>query len=506
MNAVAALEFRGVQRFVFGSFRLLDAVGRSALITHVTDPDQSEVRQLLDRHGCRFLGGGVSSLYVDAPDRASAQRFVADWTRLVRDDTDTAQITAAVIDIHETETVTPAQVSAALYAARSRDHISHQPALSAGFTTDCGVTGAPADSISTTRGVELLAGDVVRARQRAREWHADIDAALVDLHTPAAPAGQHRHWGVPLQLDLLSDNRGDSSRLSVIHLDIDGLGRRLRDYTNARPDSDQFTAANTARLCLRDWMQTLVWHLIGLIAASGQRVDDQERTVITGFPDRLSIALHGEQDLVWLPMRLVVAAGDDATLVCDHRLAWSLALAAMEWVGTDTTDLAETDPRRRLAGLGAPFDEPLTISIGIAEFPTGSPLSVAYERADAMTRHAKTRTGTSSVAWDIASPGAAQAIAAAHGAQHTATTGQPYDMDGLRYLLGDLLGPESGSLRSPGLSRGSVKQAALAGPAQLWRLLQGSRVPDAITREAEVRDGFELLDRHLHLSAQAGEQ
>ncbi|GAA3130934.1 hypothetical protein GCM10020255_004680 [Rhodococcus baikonurensis] len=42
-------------------------------------------------------------------------------------------------------------------------------------------------------------------------------------------------------------------------------------------------------------------------------------------------------------MRPWVIAGDDLVLVCESRLAWDLATAAMNWIGEPATSGARTD-------------------------------------------------------------------------------------------------------------------------------------------------------------------
>ncbi|MEE2048408.1 hypothetical protein Q7689_34310, partial [Nocardiopsis tropica] len=83
---VVGVDLRGIQAYVYSGRRILDAVGRAALVAELTDTSDAEhgIADLVPP-GCvvlRDAGGALTAVF---PDAAAARRFTARYTRRLRD-------------------------------------------------------------------------------------------------------------------------------------------------------------------------------------------------------------------------------------------------------------------------------------------------------------------------------------------------------------------------------------------------------------------------------------
>ena len=283
-------------------------------------------------------------------------------------------------------------------------------------------------------------------------------------------------------------------------------------------------------------VQALHTHLIASVVSCATQIDNG--WWISGFPARLAVptTTSGAQQVV--PIRPVVAAGDDLTVVCDARLAWSLTRIMLRWLDTPVDTLPDDDPRRRLAaaspvfrraGVAGPLVD-LTVGVGIATFPVGAPVATAYDGAADMCRWAKghrTEQGWTEhvVAWARPDRPPVSPVAAVQGRRTVGLTCQPYPGAAFNDLLEQWLGDTPGSLRSTThpLARSWIKSLHTLveqGPAavhlELSRRNQHSRggpppeltgrltagrtnATDWVRRPTPFLDAVELLDLDLQL-------
>ena len=501
MTFIAAVEIRHVQRYIFATNRLLDVVGRSATLAEFARHDGPLLASLLTVNGRVPLGGGAANLYVRCASREDAQTLLADVTRAVRDRASSAGLVTAIVDDPD-GAATPADVATALLKNRRSHTAAHLPAPSFGITSICTVSGLPADAVTSARearGREVLNSEVVGARTRGRTWHRNQqDALLADAPSPAGVS-----WRLPLELGHIADTKGDFSRLAVLHLDVNRLGLTLRDHFASA--ANPFDAAGDVGTAVASVLNALARHLLHHVAAAAGVTDDGTIT-ITGFPRDLNFPVvttrragQSTSTEAYLPVRPIVTAGDELTLVCDARLALDLTAAAMRWWDTSTGTLPSDDPRRVLVECGSTFEhleDPerlgLTFSVGISVFPGGSPLTVAYERAAALTEAAKEfRTeGHHAVAWSTRQRDPASTVDDLCAARDASATVQPYSADDLAFLI-RYLGAEG--LRKDGTARNKLK----ASP-RMSELLQ-TRTPGAapsaeVYEHALHDDALQVLD------------
>ncbi|MFN3335544.1 MAG: hypothetical protein ACK47M_23860, partial [Caldilinea sp.] len=158
-------------------------------------------------------------------------------------------------------------------------------------------------------------------------------------------------------------SKGESSYMAVVHIDGNGMGKRVEALASHHvgSDDDYITAmrafAGSIRTAARNALRNAVRTLRAAIR------EEQGQECIGGV-----IPIRGSR----LPFRPIVFGGDDATFVCDGRLGLTLAelyLRAME------QELAD--------------GEKLYARAGVAVVKSHYPFSRAYELAEALAKSAK---------------------------------------------------------------------------------------------------------------------
>lgn len=538
MTVVVAADLRGIQSFVYYSRQLLDAIGRAALVAELTDPQTSWLAALLTDGEVVVAGAGA--LVVSFADVELAQQFTAEWTRKVYDTSDHLQ--AVIAHLHG-EAVLPGQIAAALRRARATADTTHEPVVDPGFFTRCAVTGWPATTVQETtgRGVEVLSGEVIHARELGRQWHVTQSRELLPDNAGDPEA---QDWVLSNQLELLGRQSGDISKLAVVHADINGLGAALSRHatTVAAYQGDPAQAPLGQRqvsAALQKAMDALHRHVVIAVLGHAEACEDDWR--ITGFPSHLNVtAARDDRRRPVVPIRPVVAAGDDLTLVCDARLAFSITRMIFNWLDADLTGVPADDPRQVLAAAGSEFRRTgsdgspqlgLTVGVGIATFNVGAPFATAYEAAAQMCDWAKDRRSQSGgqdhvLAWTRPDRPPAAHLTQLEALQKAGLTRQPYPAHAFRALLEDLLGDGDGSLRSTvtpvprtwvkslhtlvhggpaalraEITRRGANSAVLVPEELLKRALNGAShaATDWTVKGTSILDAIALMDLHLDL-------
>ncbi|WP_017606292.1 hypothetical protein [Nocardiopsis alkaliphila] len=428
-GVLVGVDLRGIQSYVYSGRRILDAVGRAALVAELTDTSDPVhgVADLVPQD-CLVLRDAGGALTMVLPDLETARTFTARYTRRLRDRAgDLTPVVAFVPYGPETLTVTEGEGRGAVpdldtaldelpvRLRRARRHMSalHTPAHGYGLTAVCSVSGAPAESVDSsrsdhTRVHERVAADVARARGIGRRWHrAHGRAWLTDAVTATGTA----ELALPMEVDRLGRDHGDLSRVAVVHLDVNGLGAILGEYREragdpALPGSGAL-AQRTLSTRIAGLTQGLARALVRAVAAM-VRVDPGVPPHVPGTGAGGPITLdHEPSGPVRLPIRPIVVAGDDLTVLCDARLALGMVRYALGWLDADPERIDDaSDPRmalhralaiahgsggRTVRAKGHEYTTFVpTVGVGIAVQPVGAPLSLGYDLCEAMCRAAKT--------------------------------------------------------------------------------------------------------------------
>ncbi|WP_067968318.1 hypothetical protein [Nocardiopsis trehalosi] len=550
-GVLVGVDLAGIQRFVFEGRRLLDAIGRATLVADLTDTARPHLRDLLHTTapgGHRVLRDAGGALYVafTAPDPADAaaraRAFTGRYTRRLRDLSD--RLTPVVAHVPYGGPGAPATqaealrlLPVALQEARSRLTAAHLPVLGLGVTAVCDVTGRPAELLDHTRDRgpvrERVARDVVAARVRARRWHhANSRAWLRGVDPPFG----FDHLELPTDVDHLGREIGDISRLAVIHLDFNGLGDLLKRYHQACSDRGDDVVAAMRRVSadIARLTEGLARAVIRSVACAITADGPGGEPVIAGPGGAGRLRPRTERGTVYVPVRPVVVAGDDLTIICDARLAWSVTRFALSWLDTDPAAIAPGDPRsamasrageepwgRRVGATGVVTGVP-SAGVGIAVQPVGAPLAVGYDicaalcdRAKEHRKEAAERLDDHVVAWSHVFDDPARVLARLEEAREprgdagAARTTLPMTGAELHAFLRDYLDPGAPrGLRAPAMAGQRSWLLSRLGPllhdghdpgpelARRRDLGVPVHLPEPLT-PAALLDALPLLDLHL---------
>ncbi|MFN3982910.1 MAG: hypothetical protein ACK4SA_21230 [Caldilinea sp.] len=297
-------------------------------------------------------GGNAVMLFRDLP---LAQEFTRRLTRLLLDKAPGLQ----VVVVHHAVTDPSASLADAvqtamqLMAKKKQQRRHSMPLLGLGVTAMCGYTGMPAVA-------EDEDGRLISAEIQAK--NAVIDAAERRLRTDVQDLlREAKLWFIRNFDDLGS--KGESSYMAVVHIDGNGMGKRVEALAShhAGSDDDYITAMRAFAGSIRKAARNALCDAVSTLRAAIREEQGQER--IGGV-----IPIRGNR----LPFRPIVFGGDDATFVCDGRLGLTLAelyLRAMEQKLSD--------------------DEKLYARAGVAVVKSHYPFSRAYELAEALAKSAK---------------------------------------------------------------------------------------------------------------------
>lgn len=447
-GVLVGVDLRGIQAYVYSGRRILDAVGRAALVAELTDTSDP-VHGVADLvpDDCLVLRDAGGALTVVLPDLAAARYFTGRYTRRLRDRAGDLTPVVAFVPYGPRAVPVPgepvppgldtalAELPVRLRRARRHMSVLHTPAHGYGITAVCSVSGAPAESVDSSRPLggharvrervhERVAADVARARGIGRRWHrAHSDAWLASAGTSETAGAPE--LALPMEVDRLGRDHGDVSRVAVVHVDVNGLGAILGEYRERAGDPAVPGSGALAQRALSTRIagltEGLARALVRAVAAT-VRTEPGRRPVVPGVGAGGSLTLdHEPPGPIRLPVRPIVVAGDDLTVLCDARLALSMVRYALEWLDADPELIGDPeDPRAALhralaeahtahgpgaaSAAGALGGRTVvaadgrrhttfvpTVGVGIAVQSVGAPLSLGYDLCEAMCRLAKTR-------------------------------------------------------------------------------------------------------------------
>ncbi|MFC7330511.1 hypothetical protein [Marinactinospora rubrisoli] len=420
-GVLVGVDLRGIQAFVFETRRLLDAVGRAEMVAELTTPEWLEEKLYRKRsvkpptYTLEREHGGT--LVVGFADHATAREFTGRYTRAVRERSDRLlPVVAHLAYGPDAPLRTLADALAALprelSTARGRA-VEHLPARGFGVTALCEVTGRPAEVVDqppkgrggADRPAERVARDIVDARRLGTRWHRDKRGAWLDA--AARPDGWDGDLDLPTDVEELGRDVGDISRLAVIHLDFNGLGDRLARFLDGLPRDEVPAELRRVSADIHAVTAGLAEAIVRAVARAIKLTEDGQPVITgrgNGDPGLRPVVKrpkHGGSRTLLVPVRPLVVAGDDLSILCDARLAWSVTRFALDWLDGEPTD--ENDPRHRMANRGAPWARQVsdgpdlpprttgvpTAGVGIAVQPVGSSIAVGYDICAQLCERAK---------------------------------------------------------------------------------------------------------------------
>jgi hypothetical protein len=513
MPVLTGIDVLGVQRYVFASNRLRDAVAASWLVHWATGADGA----LHESGGDVLLASGGNAILC-FPDRGRAHEFVTRYTRRVYDDAPGLEVVVAHEPFHNGGLATALGRLQVKLANSKLERTPATPLLGLSVTAGCDITGLPATGIDPLDARKPLSRMVLRWRDR------DVHARAIARWDEFLDAGAG--FALPPEIDDMGRTRGDTSLIGVVHIDGNGIGERIATWQRQCVETSRSDDAVGSEL--RGWAAALdsASHrsLEAVIKRVAQAIDERDRR-ITGAMPNLGFKLGPEDGPIYLPFRPVLLGGDDLTFLCDGRIALHLAEVALDSFSGEVPSLGT-----------------VTACAGVALVPAHTPFDRAYELADALCGSAKARRRHKKdsgcwLDWHIGAPRPGEGVddlrrrAFTHrlGNRKLQLTCRPYrlgtnasERETWRWLARTVIGSGQDGFRGERWSRHRNKLKELASVVregtdgvrwarESWTAASGLAWPGGLDHTNgfldEVRtpllDAIELLDIHLPLEEES---
>lgn len=406
---LCAFDVMGIQSYIFRSNALRDNVGASRIIDRVSRDLLFEAGRFLDdgakwesqelteanlaakRALLVYASGGAAQVLLR--DRADAERLVQQHRQAILMESLGVSVAA---DISAWE---PATESLAEANGRQRRRLALRKASQVDVQwpelppvlTRCQRTRSPAYVQDWS---EDDAPEWISRTVRAQRW---------ELGKPEPGRGEYqkqleraRAMGLCLsnQIDAIRGRVGEQSFVGLVHLDVNGMGKHFErqaltqegDTTASvlarlRAESEQVDDALSAAMGA-----TLKW-LLDHISKDSRGHYCAFRSPQTDEADHSGVCLiiDPKQGLPALPLRPIVIAGDEITLVCEGSLALDLAAQLTVSLVTELRRLLKNDH--------------ITASVGVALGKAHAPFSRLYKLAEASCKRAKDRGRNRGGSW-----------------------------------------------------------------------------------------------------------
>ncbi len=476
------IDTTGIQSYVFGSNRLRDNIGASHLVALATTtgrPGSILDAALVAEKGVEvvYAGGGNAMLLlredaalhhvIAAVSRgalcgAPGLNLAYGWARMEGDDG--AAFEAA------------GEVAFARLDAQKRTFRPQQTLLGLGVTALCAATRQPAIGMFIEDNRPVLAAAEVLAKQGVA---ADAHAALRAAFPLADNAGAYR-LDYPTDFDNLGRSEGESSYIAVIHADGDGMGKRIeallgRAYTSHAESAMALSAFSSAvHGAMQGALGAVVAHVCEAIGPD-PKTGDPIVMAAPGSTTTVHLKRTSNNGPYYVPLRPIIAAGDDVTMVCDGRLGLDLAVAYLQ----------------KFAEQADPNGEPFSACAGVAIVNAHYPFAQAYALADDLCASAKAYRHSHGITgpcmdWHIATTGLGGTLTQMREREYTgrrSSDGTPQRLELRPVALGDASAP----LRS----WETVRRGINAFQGDTW---QGRRGKAKALREA-LRGGSHAVDQ-----------
>lgn len=394
----------GIQSYVFGSNTLRDNIGASHLVVQAVTTghvgsflDAALHEASLDEEAIIYAGGGNALLRL--PNREALRLVVSSLSLATLRAAPGLNLAYgwAVLDGDDAPAFAAANRRAmAMLEEQKRAYRPQMPLAGLGVTALCAATRLPAVGMTKPIGEEApaLASAEILAKQDA--WD-DAQKRLRAIPPLARAAARYR-LAYPADFDHLGRSEGESSYIAVVHADGNGMGQRIQTLLKApyatRDDSIAALATfshavHGAVEAAMDAVRDALIRGIGPDPAPPGRPDPagagHDRGAAfrppvvhnaPGAPTTVRLKKNDKDGSYFLPLRRLIAAGDDVTFVCDGRLGLALAQRYLEEFGRHEDP---TDPQSR----------PFSACAGVAIVKAHYPFARAYALAEELCAAAK---------------------------------------------------------------------------------------------------------------------
>jgi hypothetical protein len=394
---LVALESAHIQDYIYGSNRLKDNVGASYLVAAVTEiwsfaildalfpnalirPDNPPEKRWLPHYPeirveVIYSGGGnFVALFRTEED---SKRFIRELSQRILCEAPGMHVifNAQPYDPEKSLSCAVQEVIKGLKHERMYQPLN-RGLMGLGVTAMCDATSQPAvfarwdDENGRT---ERISAEVVAKRKATGEANGFL------LKNVPLSSSAEKCFVYPLDLDELGRTEGDRSYIGVVHVDGNGIGKKIRDIGKRYVKPEQNLEYIQA---IRDFSQKtkdITREALGATLKKLIQAIDTKTMEIPARSNQPAIKLspkdkNAPQGLHYLPFRPLISGGDDVTFVCDGRIAIEMAVTFVQFFEVIAT-------QHGLDGL--------TASAGVSIVKTHYPIARAYTLAEELTDNAK---------------------------------------------------------------------------------------------------------------------
>jgi len=535
MPVLTAIDILGIQYYIFASNRLRDVVGASYLVEWATSRDGGLRLEIENAPTPKVVvaAGGNAILRFDTID--AAKQFVLHYSRRLLEKAPGLDVTIAH-QLYDNGKLARGLLALQVELAKAKlNRRPHVPQLGLSVMQPCAVTGLPASSNARQANNEWVSSRIARIREAKTVENA---ASRWEPFLPPDVCGRKACF--PDVLDEMGRTRGDTSLIGVVHVDGNGIGKRIQRWLVSKLDDksitddgliDEYCKWSEALTKLgEDVLQAVITRLV-------DRIEHDQKNggfFVCGQPSsprQLDFELGTDRDrAIRLPLRPILLGGDDLTFVCDGRIALDLATTALRAFVEQSSSVPD------LTFLG---EAPVTACAGVAMVKAHTPFNRSYQLSEDLCNSAKQAKRDAEpdtncwIDWHIGTIRPDESVVDIRERQYQGQelTCRPYPLDGdssrrltWKWLDSELLGEpvKDGSnrlsFRNPevwGERRNKVKAlASLVGDGvgavreqlEAWNSVAPDlRLPSPIDangfkgNRTPLLDAVELLDIHLRL-------
>lgn len=378
MTILTMIDTRRIQEFIFSSNKLRDIIAGSWLVQKLTS--SSQINEYLNEDANLIFAGGGNAL-LTFPDMDDAREFAARYSSFLIRETFTLDLVIAHEEYKPGQlinTFLDLQRKTTYAKTRTKQSV---PMLGIGVSASGRQSGLPATAISFENPISyaiekrrsILDSDNIDeywSQYIPSDWRSLI---ISGNHCPTIK--------FPKELDDLGRTKGEISKIGIVHIDGNSIGRRLnaiisnwsREKIEDREVQNRLGKISDG---LQSILNTALADIMHAIVSSLHWKEKDERMDLEDPETELGFEVASDPNRVFLPIRPIVAAGDDLTLITDSRVALSVTeIALKSFEKCSVPYLSE--------------EGGITACAGVSIIPSRSPLFRAYERAEELCNIAK---------------------------------------------------------------------------------------------------------------------
>lgn len=363
---------RGIQDFILRGNKLKEMIGGSQIVDSLTGKDGSHLFTLMeavginwqDSNSCRVLTAAAGGARLWIADEAKARRLFRFWPFVAAQSAPGVEVVQVLLPAGENlaETLSQAETELARQRNRAFPRLPQAGPLAARISR----TGEPA--------VDFKSGEMMDAQQLAKQQAMQKPENAYGLaYEVSKRLGQpwdHKKW--PFNFADITNSQGERSYLALIHADGNSLGETWIRLGNKLKQS-----ADNHRLyeIYRSFSETIE--------------ETSFHALVEGLRNILS-----DQERIY-PVRPILCAGDDVTLVIRADLAMQFAQSYLEAFEQKSEALL-VQLKKDQPQFAQCLPDKIHAGMGIAFVKERFPFSQAYALCESLCKHVKNASRSTS--------------------------------------------------------------------------------------------------------------